>query len=478
MKLFIFGIGGTGSRVLKSLTMLLAAGVKIQADEIIPIIIDTDAGAANKDESVLLMNKYRDIAQHVNATGDNFFKTRITQLDGIHNYTMNIGGATNVTFADYMQLAQLDPADRALANLLYSSENQKMNMDRGFQGNPNMGTTVLNQFAASPDFQKFGNAFQAGDAIFIISSIFGGTGASGFPLLAKNLRTLPGTFPSAAAIGTAPVGAITVQPYFNLELDKNGIDANTFFSKTKAALSYYADNLKEVNTLYYIGDTPSESYHNDKGGAKQKNPAHFVELASALAIIDFAAAAHHIQNPAGGPWHTAYKEFGIKSDADPVKLTDLEAQSYGLIARPLTEMTLAAKFMRDRFQQDTNGQVWVTGVPDYRTNVMNSPFYQDFVSFCNEYMTWLDQLADNHRGFAPFDTTDKSGDVFGLAHGIDTKSVLSTKKNYDLYTSYLNAVNKNKLHKKHSAAGNADNSCFLEHLYQATQKIAKDKIKL
>ena len=46
-KLFLFGIGGTVSRVLRSLTMLLASGVKIDADEIVPIIIDADH--ANKD---------------------------------------------------------------------------------------------------------------------------------------------------------------------------------------------------------------------------------------------------------------------------------------------------------------------------------------------------------------------------------------------------------------------------------------------
>lgn len=39
-KLFVFGIGGTGARVLKSLTMLLASGVKTSGFDIIPIIID------------------------------------------------------------------------------------------------------------------------------------------------------------------------------------------------------------------------------------------------------------------------------------------------------------------------------------------------------------------------------------------------------------------------------------------------------
>jgi len=41
-KLYIFGIGGTGARVLKSLTMLLASGVECGVDTIVPIIIDRD----------------------------------------------------------------------------------------------------------------------------------------------------------------------------------------------------------------------------------------------------------------------------------------------------------------------------------------------------------------------------------------------------------------------------------------------------
>ena len=46
-KLYYFGIGGTGSRVLKSLLMLLSAGVKLNATEVVPIIIDPDKGAAD-----------------------------------------------------------------------------------------------------------------------------------------------------------------------------------------------------------------------------------------------------------------------------------------------------------------------------------------------------------------------------------------------------------------------------------------------
>ena len=64
-KLYIFGIGGTGSRVLRSLTMMMAAGVKIGADEIVPIIIDPDAANADLTRAVTLMNNYRNIRKHL-----------------------------------------------------------------------------------------------------------------------------------------------------------------------------------------------------------------------------------------------------------------------------------------------------------------------------------------------------------------------------------------------------------------------------
>ena len=64
-KLYIFGIGGTGSRVLRSFTMMMAAGVKIGADEIVPIIIDPDKANADLTRTVALMNNYRSIRKHL-----------------------------------------------------------------------------------------------------------------------------------------------------------------------------------------------------------------------------------------------------------------------------------------------------------------------------------------------------------------------------------------------------------------------------
>lgn len=57
-KLYIFGIGGTGSRVLRSLTMLMASGIRMDVNEIVPIIIDPDVANADLTRTVTLMNNY------------------------------------------------------------------------------------------------------------------------------------------------------------------------------------------------------------------------------------------------------------------------------------------------------------------------------------------------------------------------------------------------------------------------------------
>jgi len=472
-KLYIYAIGGTGARVLKAMTMLLGAGVRINAKEIVPIIIDPDAGSGNKTEVVQLMDIYRRIYEKMDhADNDtNFFRTAITK--NTPNYTMVLGGTTAMTFADYMDFGLLSDEDRAMVNLLYSESNQAADMTVGFTGNPNIGTTVLNQFIQSDDFRNFAGNFTANDGIFVISSIFGGTGASGFPLLVKNLRHLDPTagIPAAAAIEQSRIGAVTVLPYFNLNPDSEGIDSNTFMSKTKAALGYYEHNLKELNMLYYIGDTQTKTYENNIGGIAQRNKAHFIELASAMALFDFAANADGIDN-SNGIAPTIYKEFGITADVDSIHMPHLERSSRTLIERPLTEFTLFAKYMKEELPNAQNGQVWVTDDINYNEKVLSGNFNSDLMSFIDQYMGWLSEMADNKRSFAPFVLEENRGDVFGLVRDVNTKKVLSTKSNYDLYNTRLNGISKARL-KQNEPEGK-----LVAHLYKATQKLVKDKINL
>lgn len=470
-KLYIFAIGGTGARVLKALTLLLGAGVEIKAKEVVPILIDPDAGSGNKTETVQLMDLYRNIYEKMDHadTHTNFFRTQITK--NTPDYAMTLGGATSMTFGEYMGFSYLSNENQALVNLLYSESNQAQDMTVGFTGNPNIGTTVLNQFSQSDDFKNFASNFTANDGIFVISSIFGGTGASGFPLLVKNLRHIdPASgIPAASAIEHSRIGAISVLPYFNLTPDEKGIDANTFMSKTKAALAYYEHNLKEVNMLYYIGDTVSEPYENQIGGLGQRNKAHFVELASALAIFDFAACSDAITNTrAIQP--TVYKEFGIVEDVDSIHIPHLERSTRALMERPLAEFTLFAKYLQEELGNAKVDQTWISDEPNYNQQVLSGNFYADLMSYIAFYKSWLAEMADNKRSFAPYVLEENRGDVFGFIRDVQTKKVWSTKSNYDLYNHYLNAISKSRLEQNHPEGK------FIAHLYKATQALVKDKI--
>src|SRR5262245_1564926 len=91
MRVFIFGIGGTGSRVLRSLTMLLASGVKInqKALTVVPIVIDTDAHNGDTSRTRDVLRNYYNIRKNfvnktANSQTDCFFNTEIrsfTRLD-------------------------------------------------------------------------------------------------------------------------------------------------------------------------------------------------------------------------------------------------------------------------------------------------------------------------------------------------------------------------------------------------------------
>src|SRR5215217_9539629 len=88
MRIFVFGIGGTGSRVLRSLTMLLASGVKINAPDLtlVPVIIDTDAHNGDTTRTRDLLRSYYAIRRSfVNGTAtaqsDSFFNTQIRSFN-------------------------------------------------------------------------------------------------------------------------------------------------------------------------------------------------------------------------------------------------------------------------------------------------------------------------------------------------------------------------------------------------------------
>lgn len=435
-KLYVFGIGGTGSRVLKALTMLLASGVKCDST-IVPVIIDPDQDAADLTRATEFMKLYIKIHNnsHFNDGIDCFFKTEITQA--IQNFRLPIDNTLNVKFSEFIGLKSLDDSSRALCEALFSQKNLNSDMKVGFKGNPNIGSVVLNQFSESSIFRNIANSFQDGDRIFIISSIFGGTGASGFPLLLKNLRTND-QIPNHNIINQAKIGAITVLPYFSLKSNSESeIDSSTFVSKTKSALGYYEKNISSNNsldTLYYIGDNITNALDNCEGGKEQKNPAHLIELVSALAILDFEKA------DLPEITHTVHKEFGILNDNNTLTFGDLASETNKTIQSRLIQMFLFVKYLKNTLEDQIKFQPWAIR-RKITKSFLDSEFYKHLSSFSDSFTEWLNEMAQTQRAFQPF-SEGRQNDVFEMVNTVSPNS--SRFKSYALLDDLLNAEKDNK----------------------------------
>lgn len=431
-KLYIFGIGGTGSRVIKSLAMLLAAGVKLENgfDTVIPIIIDPDTENGDLNRTKDILRLYQEIRNQIK-NPDDFFKQELKTVNELADprnkiispdyFQFKLNDVDSTTFGQYIGFDSLceeyrnSKDDKSFVKLLYSISNLNSDLSIGFKGNPNMGSIVLNQFTNSDDFKRFGQTFGPEDAIFIINSIFGGTGAAGFPLLLKNLRGNSNLL-NFAQIKDAPIGGLTYLPYFTL--DKKGeINAESFEEKAKIAIDYYNRtiiNQRKINVLHFIGNrgnTNAEEYA--VGGAEQKNKAHFLEVAGALSIIEFCKnIGNYTCNNGQTTRPTEIKEFGIERSNEYISFDDLNIDNKEQLYNPLTKFRLFTQYLNEGLLKAKNVSRWTKSnffiLQKQKKSPCNSAYfdtseYKNQVAAYNKHFKdWIDELSKNKPAFSPF----------------------------------------------------------------------------
>ena len=110
-KLFIFGIGGTGSRVIKAMTMLFTSGIKLPNgfDQVVPIIIDPDSSNGDMVATKNLLKRYCELRKSI-GTPKHFFQQEIisvSELNGVPNggsnpFELGISGTSQNTFGQYI----------------------------------------------------------------------------------------------------------------------------------------------------------------------------------------------------------------------------------------------------------------------------------------------------------------------------------------------------------------------------------------
>ena len=414
-KLFIFAVGGTGARVLRSLTMLLASGVRIpNCDQVVPVLIDPDTQNGDVTRTVALLKRYARIHEALYGDGQKekagFFSQPMNTLAHLNtsgggeelrdSFVYDFGGISQ-PFRDYLKYNDLSVESQGLVDLLFTQDSLAANLDVGFRGSPNVGSVVLNAVVQSKEMRYLAQSLQDGDRAFFISSIFGGTGAAGFPLLVKNLRDGNSQLAHPEVRRRMKAGALVMLPYFKLQepsadekaAGQDFIDSNTFITKTKTALSYYADNLQGLEAMYYLGDQPGQPLANHPGRAEQRNQAHLLEMLGALSIPHFMEVPDN-QLDGNQP---LFHEYGLKSDTADVDFGQLPSDLRQEVARPLIQLHYFARYFLKHTPDDAKAPYYEAG--GLAAQLRNNRALRELYDFFWEYNEWIRELGVNQRRY-------------------------------------------------------------------------------
>lgn len=401
-KVFVFCVGGTGIRVMKSITMLMASGMSTNGYAIVPVILDPHLDLEEKKNLHTLIESYQDIYDKTTDRGslnhlEGFFNSEIVTINELNNQVNDTQQASGSKekFRSYISEANLaaDDINYYFVQTLFSSKNLDSPLSVGFKGNPNVGTVVLGEMIEGADwFKAFKQHCEKDDRIFIISSIFGGTGASGYPLLEKKIKGSS----SQPAVKNAVMGAVTVLPYYGLKdptTSGSDIDSANFYTKTKAALAYYEKTVLS-DYLYYAGETSLiQVYENDE--KKQDDKAHFIELVAASSLFDFLQREK--------PETQQFLTRAIDDAQNSLDLVSL-GSGYKEIVKCVADYKLLGLLINVLQTEKFFPLIKNRGFDD---NFYKDAPFQALKRFTEIYDNWYHELSTNKRAFSPLNTDNK-----------------------------------------------------------------------
>lgn len=487
MGYYAIGIGGTGSKCLESLIHLAAAGMMPDSKEKLYVLfVDPDKANGSLERAVTTLECYKVFSNNPQLAQQHLLQTKI---DSVANPIFSPFDDDNddkprlEKFFDYAGLKLADDGAADLFEVLYSEKERTTQLHEGFRGHPSIGAAVMAQTVLGGDEPwKTFQAKVANDAnakIFLAGSIFGGTGASGFPTIAKLIKS--------ALVGkpiNAQIGGALILPYFTfIDADKKDVlkaKAEHFLMNTQAALEYYQRSNKDsvYNAIYLIGDDSQVQLKNfSLGGKAQQNAQHFVELYAALAAIHFFG-----NDSAADGTDRAAQYFRLDRSNNPLKWEDLPDGNGGVKIqsklRQLYHFSVAyLEVYKPMLDDIGSGKISGNDAPWYidffERNQSNRSSFNDaqteaslnsVKNYCEDFLVWFANVQhskDNNGKFNPIDTFDLT-EVISRISSDATMQPLRAKA--------LNRVWRNMCSAKGKSDG-ADIGKFLSALYQNCEKI-------
>ncbi|CAA9248055.1 MAG: hypothetical protein AVDCRST_MAG56-1810 [uncultured Cytophagales bacterium] len=313
-KYFIIGIGGTGMRCLESFVHLCAMGM-FDNSEINLLALDTDLENGNFARLQELVDAYVKLkgenkAQQAHA--DTFFSAKINFFSFSPDYSRTETGS----FQRIAKVSYAGETERDLANLLFTENVQSFDLKHGYRAQTHVGSllmyhAILDEVNRNPGghvssfIDELYNANTAGNVkLFILGSVFGGTGASSIPVMPAALDTAVRKRHQGKTLDKLYIGATLLTSYFSFisptqssrEMQRVVADSKNFSMNSQAAMMFYEDDLsvKRAYQKFYMLGTATNDFKTEQaepdtitGGARQRNDSHYIELFAAFAAYDF-----------------------------------------------------------------------------------------------------------------------------------------------------------------------------------------------
>lgn len=412
-------LGGTGARCGEIFVHMCANGyVDVKAVNI--LYIDSDTKNGNAVYFKQLVKVYRECREKYlikESPIPCFFRPQIHLM--IENPVRGTTYFKDLVNKPGVNIKGLNGAEM-LMKALYSEEECEMKVSDGFFAHPNVGAALFaaNIEAIMERFLKIVTIAQRDMKkikIFMIGSIFGGTGASSLPTISKYLKNkLFGDSDNKLIGEQMQIGGCMALPYFSFARDelteevylKDDIEiqADKFVTKTKAALNYYKyiDGDYEYNIfdkLYILGDDRREIRGNyETAGSKQRNLPHIVEFYAAMAGATF------FESKIGEKGHY----FGVVSK-DKIGWKDIYKKTEGFFNFFIMmrfSIVMRSLILEEMFDYTENNKMRKTAsaIPWYydfldgkgkSSDMKEDRLYGKFESiafYCSEYIRWFAEL--------------------------------------------------------------------------------------
>lgn len=317
---YIIAIGGTGARCLESVMYLAAAGLFSKSLHVLMIDPDQNNGNSVRTKRVLPLyhtvhncDQPRDVKQRsLLSKGKQLAEPALFSAainldnhapDRQHPFFWIDPNRNDREFKDAIDYNSLSKEFQSFISLFYDDEDLGMNMGKGYRGRPNIGAVTLTADLKRTIKKRGNGLFELFDAIradmksdivrvFVVGSVFGGTGAAGLPTMPELLR---GEFEEGGGVPKLRLGCAMMAPYFTFEKatvpSKEGPapDSDIHQVATQAALLHYSNVPPGYQHAYVIGapELLDSRAGHQAGGEEQENDSHYAELVAALAARDF-----------------------------------------------------------------------------------------------------------------------------------------------------------------------------------------------